>query len=107
MEAKDTVVHGKDCIQPFHNLECHRGQAEIAFKAGIEEAQRRLHGSTVRDIVEDELKQAELRGIREVVRFIEKYNHRGIRVDGKVVVQDSVLIEQPEWQAQKKEWGIK
>ena len=40
MEAKETVI--KLCNHPYHNKQCHADQAEISFKAGIQEVLSRL-----------------------------------------------------------------
>ena len=62
----------------------------ISFKAGIEEAQNRLHSQEVLGIAEEALKKERQAGIKEVVEWIN--HHTNIRL--------------PQWQAQLKSWGL-
>ena len=78
-----------------HETEKLKRQAEItgdiAFKAGIEEAQNRLHSTEVLTIAEEALKEARLAGIKEVAEWVDKNMWK----------QGSI----EKWQSQKKEWG--
>lgn len=76
---EDTVIEGSDCIQAFHNLECHKDQAKISFPTGE--------------------KQGYEKGIREVVEFIDWLDN-GTRSSG------SWRSEMRKFrQAQLKKWG--
>ncbi len=84
MEAKDTVMI---LIDPTPTVEKFiKEQAEISFKAGEQEADKKW-----RQILEDSVVLAKLAGRREVVEW----------VNNNVLVQRGLA-----WQAKLKEWGI-
>ena len=95
MEAKDTVMNSNDAAKIYEgererlNRHCCgcpsdyvepviKAQSEISFKAGI----------------------------KEVVEWISSYEHIGLRLDGKPVIKDTIIILPRIWQAKLKEWGI-
>ena len=107
MEAKDTVMDRKQLKKVYAIWETlsamgtpnfidysQQYQAEISFKAGYEEAVRKLKDPEVLAIADEALKQEKLEGIREVVEWFEKNAYYCPEVDyGK-------------WKSQLKEWGL-
>ncbi len=101
MEAKDTVMHSKDCAwhgcmtggslgdKKYHYAcTCGReAQAEISFKAGGDEVIRRL---------QPHLQAITKEAREEVVEWFEE----------NIRYKNSSIAEWDTWRAQLKEWGV-
>lgn len=109
MEAKDTVM-SQNLINTWsgHSRQalC-KAQAEISFRAGIEFAEMAIQHQLL-EVVEASKKA----GRREVVEFVDdliigidncKFEER-LDGDKGCIVLD---LNENQWQAQKKKWGIK
>ena len=99
MEAKNTVMSNlAEPIIKHPNLPMGQAiaieQAEISFKAGIEEAQNRLCSLEVFEIAKEALSKERLAGIREVVEWSMQND------------PNNNFWKSRCWQAQLKEWGI-
>ena len=129
MEAKDTVIKSEDIQdlwipcetchrEPFWKtgegttecMECiavkHReAQAEITFRAGIEEAQRRLHSEEVREITEEALAEQRLAGRKDVVELLmTTVDYECEDENGSPTI--SFWFSPEDWEVKLKDWGI-
>ena len=97
MEAKDTVINRGKMVEGGHVESLLEAQAEISFKAGIEEAFSRYKESPEYIL---KLMSTKLEGIREVVEWIKRNDfYNGTDPAG-------ICIENPLWQAKLKKWGL-
>jgi len=103
MEAKDTVMGDRDfkrLVKEYPNASgiqevipiILKAQAEISFKAGYKQAL--LQNDWINE-------QGRLRGIREVVEWIED------NLDFYMGAEFESVSWEEDWQAKLKEWGIK
>jgi len=115
-EANDTVMNKE--LQKTYGIEkpqhiaALEWQAEItwkarqpeiddAFKAGIEEAQNRLHSPEVLALAEKALKEERQKGIKEVVECVKSYSGK----DGITIVRTS-HPQTDWWKSKLKEWEV-
>ena len=84
-----------------------REQAEISFKAGIEEAQNRLRSQEVLRITKEALAEQGLDGIKEVVEWISEHSQLE-QCDPDVMQYFTTYrwVDEYGWQSKLKEWGI-
>ena len=110
MEAKDTILSLKEVFDRPVILKAHiyepslgdvlKAQAEISFKAGMEEEKT---GGTNSISYLEGVKEGEKLGIKEAVDFFWDYNN----LYTGYTDEESFTIPRPKLIAQLKKWGIK
>ena len=109
MEAKDTVIHADGCTTNLGVIgaTCNCGaehQAEISFKAGIEEGYKR--GLFMKPNPDGVYENGKRDGIKEVVEWIDR-EYRSNTIEYNPYINTLFLqIGYFKWQAKLKEWGI-
>ncbi len=100
-EIRDSGKYWYDRYHGVRDVEaiC-KAQAKISFKAGIEEAQCRLHSPEVEKIAKEALDEQRLAGRKDVVDWVEIVDT--VELDG--AKQYTITLEQ--WQAKMKDWGL-
>ncbi len=119
MEAKDTVMSEEQCIKVYQRAEYKivdgeynrqrqaklavaEAQAEISFKAGIEQGFKQIDNE---GLILKSFENGRRQGIKEVVEYLRPFTVEA-PMAGVQLGQFIIHLERPEWRVKLKEWGI-